>query len=89
LSFHLQVTEENLGHVAHIEDKQMSTVSLPNWYFDESKMTGVDFEDVTQVEAFDLKQPSSTPEKEQNAGVSNIQFHRAGFLTYDHRDRPT
>ncbi|AUB35061.1 Ubiqui/menaqui biosynthesis C-methylase UbiE [Nostoc flagelliforme CCNUN1] len=40
-------------------------VSLPNWYFDESKMAGVDFEDAAQAESFDLKQPSSTPEKEQ------------------------
>lgn len=111
--------------------------SFPAWYFDESKMVGVDFEDVTQVEAFDLKQASSTPEKEralvtrlgitsghtvidlgagtanfaiqaslggacvhavdisqamlayarnkaQKAGVTNIKFHRAGFLTYEH-----
>ncbi|MEG4802824.1 class I SAM-dependent methyltransferase [Microcoleus sp. ARI1-B5] len=113
--------------------------SLPNWYFDESKMAGVDFEDTAQVETFDLKQPSSTPEKEQvlvsrlsispkqtvidlgagtgtfaiqaaltgasihavdisqamliyaqnkakKAGVMNIQFHQAGFLTYEHRE---
>lgn len=111
--------------------------TFPSWYFDEFKMVGVDFEDVAQVEAFDIKQPSSTPEKEQalvsrlgislghtvidlgagtgtfaiqtalagalahavdssqsmltyarkkaqKAGVSNIQFHRAGFLTYEH-----
>jgi putative AdoMet-dependent methyltransferase len=114
--------------------------SLPVWYFDESKMAGVDFQDATQVEAFDRKQSSSTPEKEralvsrlgitskhtvidlgagtgtfaiqaammgaavhaidisqamltyaqkkaQKAGVNNIQFHQAGFLTYEHRDR--
>lgn len=119
----------------------MNAISLPNWYFDETMMAGVDFEDASQVEAFDLKQPSSTPEKEQalvtrlgiipgqtvidlgagtgtfaiqaalagaavhavdisqamldyayrkaqNAGVADVQFHRAGFLTYDHRDRP-
>jgi ubiquinone/menaquinone biosynthesis C-methylase UbiE len=111
--------------------------NLAAWYFDELKMAGVDFEDVAQVEAFDLKQPSSTPEKEQalvsrlgissghtvidlgagtgtfaiqttlagafahavdishamlayarnkaqKAGATNIQFHRAGFLTYEH-----
>lgn len=114
--------------------------SLPNWYFDESKMAGVDFEDAAQVEVFDLIQPSSTPEKEQvlvsrlsiaseqtvidlgagtgtfaiqaaltgasihavdisqamlsyaqtkaqKAGAMKIQFHQAGFLTYEHRDR--
>ena len=38
---------------------------LPAWYFDEFKMAGVDFEDVTQVEAYDRNQTSSTPEKEQ------------------------
>ncbi|MBD2099744.1 class I SAM-dependent methyltransferase [Leptolyngbya sp. FACHB-261] len=111
---------------------------LPAWYFDESKMAGVDFKSIDQVEAFDQKQLSSTPEKEQalvarlgigsghtvvdlgagtgafairaalsgaavvhavdisqamltyaenkaqQAGVEQIQFHRAGFLTYDH-----
>lgn len=113
--------------------------SFPAWYFNESKMAGVDFEDMAQVEVFDIKQPSSTPEKEQalvsrlgilsqhsvidlgagtgtfaiqaaltgasvhavdvsqamldyaqkkaqKAGVSNVQFHQAGFLTYEHRD---
>lgn len=40
-------------------------VSFPNWYFDESKMAGVDFEDAAQVEAYDRNQTSSTPEKEQ------------------------
>ncbi|MBD2514750.1 methyltransferase domain-containing protein [Nostoc sp. FACHB-973] len=115
-------------------------VSLPNWYFDESKMAGVNFEDAAQAESFDFKQPSSTPEKEQalvsrlgitsgqividlgagtgtfaiqasltgasihavdisqamltyarnkahKAGATSIQFHRAGFLTYEHCDR--
>jgi ubiquinone/menaquinone biosynthesis C-methylase UbiE len=114
-----------------------SMVPFPAWYFDESKVAGVDFEDVNQVETFDLKQPSSTPEKEQalvkrllispghtvidlgagtgtfaiqaslagacvhavdisqamltyaqnkahKAGVTNIKFHQAGFLTYEH-----
>jgi putative AdoMet-dependent methyltransferase len=113
---------------------------LPCWYFDESKMAGVDFEDAAQVAAFDLNQTSSTPEKEQalvsrlkissgqtvidlgagtgtfaiqaartgasihavdisqamlnyaqlkaqNLGTPNIQFHHAGFLTYEHLDR--
>ncbi|MER3434228.1 MAG: SAM-dependent methyltransferase [Leptolyngbya sp. ERB_1_1] len=111
--------------------------SLPDWYFSEYNMAGVDFEDAAQVEVFDLKQLSSTPEKEQalvsrlgisseqtvidlgagtgtfaiqaaltgatiyaidisqamltyaqnkaqKAGVTNIQFHQAGFLTYEH-----
>ncbi|WP_026733047.1 class I SAM-dependent methyltransferase [Fischerella sp. PCC 9605] len=39
--------------------------SFPAWYFDESKMAGIDFEDIAQVEAFDRRQASSTPEKEQ------------------------
>jgi ubiquinone/menaquinone biosynthesis C-methylase UbiE len=113
---------------------------LPAWYFDESKMAGVDFQDAAQAEAFDRKQSSSTPQKEQalvsrlgitsdntvidlgsgmgtfavqaammgasvhaidiseamltyarkkaqKAGVNNIQFHQAGFLTYEHSDR--
>lgn len=112
---------------------------FPAWYFDESKMAGVDFEDITQVEAYDRNQPSSSPEKEQDlvsrlgissghtvidlgtgtgtfaiqaslsgasvhaidvsqnmllyaqkkarkAGATNIKFHRAGFLTYEHND---
>lgn len=114
-----------------------SMATFPAWYFNESQMAGVDFEDAAQVEAFDLKQSSSTPEKEQalvlrlgissghtiidlgagtgtfaiqaaiagasvhavdisqamlayaqskaqKAGVTSIQFHQAGFLTYEH-----
>lgn len=40
-------------------------MSAPAWYYDEPKMAGVDFEDVSQVEAYDRNQLSSTPEKEQ------------------------
>ena len=40
-------------------------INFPAWYFDESRMAGVDFEDDNQVTAFDRKQQSSTPEKEQ------------------------
>jgi ubiquinone/menaquinone biosynthesis C-methylase UbiE len=114
--------------------------SFPNWYFDESKMTGVDFEDTAQVEVYDRNQTASTPDQEQalvnrlgisakhvvvdfgagtgnfaiqaalagadvhavdisrtmlayaqnkaqKAGVGNIQFHKAGFLSYDHPDQ--
>ncbi|MUL36362.1 class I SAM-dependent methyltransferase [Gloeocapsopsis dulcis] len=39
--------------------------SFPAWYYDESKMAGVDFEDAAQVEVYDRNQTSSTPEKEQ------------------------
>jgi ubiquinone/menaquinone biosynthesis C-methylase UbiE len=39
--------------------------SFPTWYFDESKMAGVDFEDTAQVEVYDRNQTVSTPEKEQ------------------------
>lgn len=112
---------------------------LPNWYFDEFNMAGVDFEDTAQVEAYDRNQTISTPDKEQalveqlgivpgqtvidlgggtgtfaiqaalagaqvhavdvsqamltyvqnksrKAGVSTLQFHRAGFLTYEHQN---
>jgi putative AdoMet-dependent methyltransferase len=114
--------------------------SFPNWYFDESKMTGVDFEDTAEVEVYDRNQTASTPDQEQalvnrlgiaakhivvdlgagtgnfaiqaalagadvhavdisrtmlayaqnkaqKAGVGNIQFHKAGFLSYDHPDQ--
>jgi len=37
----------------------------PAWYYDESKMAGVDFEDAAQVEVYDRNQTSSSPEKEQ------------------------
>lgn len=42
-----------------------SMPSFPAWYFDESKMAGIDFEDAAQVEVYDRNQTSSTPEKEQ------------------------
>ena len=35
------------------------------WYFDESKMAGIDFQSMAQVEAYDRNQTSSTPELEQ------------------------
>ncbi|WP_026732387.1 class I SAM-dependent methyltransferase [Fischerella sp. PCC 9605] len=40
--------------------------SLPAWYFDESRMAGIDFNDATVVEIFDRNQLSSTPQKEQD-----------------------
>ena len=40
-------------------------VSFPAWYFDESNMAGVDFEDAAQVEAYDRNQTASTLDKEQ------------------------
>ncbi|BAU14324.1 methyltransferase type 11 [Leptolyngbya sp. NIES-3755] len=43
--------------------KPMST--FPGWYFDESNMAGVDFDDAAQVEVYDHYQTMSTPEKEQ------------------------
>jgi putative AdoMet-dependent methyltransferase len=42
-----------------------STPTFPAWYFDESSIVGVDFEDVAQVEVYDRNQTVSTPEKEQ------------------------
>lgn len=39
--------------------------SFPTWYFDESKMAGVDFADAAQVEVYDRNQTAGTPEKEQ------------------------
>lgn len=115
-------------------------VSFPAWYFDESNMAGVDFEDTAQVEAYDRNQTASTPDKEQalvarlgiaaehsvidlgagtgnfalqasltgasvhavdisktmltyaqsnaqKAGVTNISFHQAGFLSYEHQGK--
>lgn len=115
-------------------------VSFPAWYFDESNMAGVDFEDTAQAEAYDRNQTASTPDKEQdlvtrlgitaehsvidlgagtgnftlqaaltgasvhavdisktmltyaqskaqNAGVTNISFHQAGFLSYEHQGK--
>lgn len=112
---------------------------FPDWYFDESKMAGVDFEDAAQVAMYDRNQTASTPEKEQalvarlgisknntvvdlgagtgnfaiqasrtgafvhavdiseamiayaqskaqKSGTTSIQFHRAGFLSYEHQD---
>lgn len=114
--------------------------SFPNWYFDESKMAGVDFKDAAQVEVYDRNQTASTPEKEralvtrlgitadhtvidlgagtgnfaiqaaltgasvhavdisqtmlayaqtkaQKAGANTIEFHQAGFLSYEHQDK--
>lgn len=113
-------------------------VSFPAWYFDESNMPGLDFENAAQVEAYDRNQTASTPEKEQalvarlgiaaehsvidlgagtgnfalqasltgasvdavdvskpmltyaqnkvkKSGVTNINFHQAGFLSYEHQ----
>lgn len=111
---------------------------FPGWYFDEMKQVGVDFEDISQVEAYDRNQTSSTVEVEQaliaqlgissghtvidlgagtgtfaiqaslvgayvhavdvsrkmlayaqqkayRVGATNIEFHHAGFLTYEHK----
>lgn len=113
---------------------------FPAWYFDESNMAGIDFENAAQVEVYDRNQTSSTPEKEQalvtrlgiaaehtvidlgagtgnfaiqaaltgasvyavdisqamltfaqnkaqQAGISTIKFHQAGFLSYKHPDQ--
>lgn len=112
--------------------------SFPAWYFDEYQQVGVDFEDLSQVEAYDRNQTSSTVEierdlvdrlgisaghtvidlgagtgnfaiqaslagayvhavdisqtmlayardKSRKADANNIEFHRAGFLTYEHK----
>lgn len=119
---------------------QQTMSSFPAWYFDESNMAGVDFEDAAQVEVYDRNQTVSTKEKEQalvnrlginaehtvidlgagtgnfaiqasltgasvhavdisqamlnyaqtkaqKAGTSNIKFHKAGFLSYEHQDK--
>ncbi|MBE9171361.1 class I SAM-dependent methyltransferase [Pleurocapsales cyanobacterium LEGE 06147] len=39
--------------------------AFPAWYFDESKMAGVDFEDEARVAVYDRNQTASTPEKER------------------------
>jgi putative AdoMet-dependent methyltransferase len=115
-------------------------LTFPGWYFDESHMAGVDFEDAAQVEVYDRYQTASTPEKEQalvtrlgisanqtvidlgagtgnfaiqaaltgasvhaidiskamlsyaqskaqKAGIATIEFHQAGFLSYQHQDQ--
>lgn len=112
--------------------------SFPNWYFNESEMAGVNFDNLAQVEDYDQNQTASTPEKElaliarlgiaaghtvvdlgsgtgtfaiqaslvgasvhavdiskamlsyartkaQKAGATSIQFHHAGFLTYQYK----
>jgi hypothetical protein len=38
---------------------------IPAWFYDELKQIGTDFEDSSQVAAFDRNQKSSTPEAEQ------------------------
>ena len=47
------------------------------WYFDESKMAGIDFQSMAQVEAYDRNQTSSTPELEQalvrRLGIQPVQ----------------
>lgn len=118
-----------------------SSPTFPAWYFDESDMAGVNFEDTAQVEVYDRNQTASTPEKEQalvtrlgisakhtvidlgagtgnfaiqaalagasvhavdisqamityaqskaqKVGVTTIEFHQAGFLSYEHQDKP-
>ncbi|NJN57821.1 MAG: methyltransferase domain-containing protein [Leptolyngbyaceae cyanobacterium SL_5_9] len=37
----------------------------PPWYYNDVQQVGTDFEDVTQVEAYDRNQPSSSAEKSQ------------------------
>lgn len=117
----------------------MST--LPRWLYNEFQQSGVDFEDVAQVGAYDRNQRSSTDEAEQalierlgisaghtvidlgagtgtfaiqackagarvhavdisltmlayaqkkarTANAENIEFHHAGFLTYEHPGNP-
>jgi len=110
----------------------------PAWFYDELQQVGVDFEDMTQVAAYDRNQTSNTPEacqvlieqlgiaadhnvielgtgtgtfaiqaaligakvyavdvspamltyakqKASIADVKSIEFHHAGFLTYEHQ----
>jgi putative AdoMet-dependent methyltransferase len=130
-------------HIFNLDALYYSTqpiISFPAWYFDESKMAGVDFEDAAQVEVYDRNQTASTNEKEQalvtrlginaehtvidlgagtgnfaiqasltgasvhtvdisqamlnyaktkaqKAGATKIKFQKAGFLSYEHRDK--
>ena len=110
----------------------------PAWFYDELQQVGVDFEDMTQVAAYDRNQTSNTPEacqvlieklsitpdntvielgtgtgnfaiqsaligakvyavdvsqamlnyaqqKANTAGIKSLEFHHAGFLTYEHQ----
>lgn len=114
---------------------------LPAWFYNELQQVGVDFENTTQVAAFDRNQTSSTVEAERslvkrlgitaghnvidigagtgtfaiqaalagacvcavdvskamlayaqqkarNINAANIEFHNAGFLTYEHKAEP-
>ena len=44
----------------------------------------------TKVHAIDVSQPmiEHATAKATKAGISNIEFHHAGFLTYDHKESP-
>ncbi len=109
----------------------------PDWYYDEMRQTGVDFEDESAVISYDAKQGSTSAAEKQlvdqlnikpkhvvvdmgagtgslaletakccdkvhavdvsnvmlafcrskaeSANISNIRFHHAGFLTYEHQ----
>lgn len=113
---------------------------IPGWFYDELQQVGVDFEDMTQVEAYDRNQGSNAEaerallqrlgisaghtvidlgtgtgefavqaaiagahvhavdvsqamlsyakQKAHAAGAVNIEFHHAGFLTYEHQADP-
>ena len=59
---------EKQVHMFNLDVLYYSTtpmLTFPRWYFDESKMAGVDFEDAAQVAAYDRNQTASTPDKEQ------------------------
>lgn len=110
----------------------------PAWFYNDLQQVGVDFEDMSQVAAYDRNQTSNTPEacqdliqqlgitaghnvielgtgtgtfaiqaallgakvdavdvsqamltyakqKANQTGVKSVEFHHAGFLTYNHR----
>lgn len=62
LQYEKQIHMFNLD-VVYYSAKPMT--SFPAWYFDESKIAGIDFQDAAQVEVYDRNQTASTPEKEQ------------------------
>jgi len=57
-----------------------SMALFPTWYFDESKMAGVSFEDAAEVEAYDRNQTSV---HQKRAGFSHSPGISSGHTVID------